>query len=1726
MADQNLVVRLSAKNDLSGPVQAAGKSVEEFKDKVTSLGSKLAKLAGVLGTGLTFAGIIREGFQFNAQMESGKLAITGLVQTFMQANGAAVTFERATKEAEMAQRGLRQAALETAFELKDLADAFQTIFPAAVQAGMDTKQVLNFTKAVAQLAAGMNLPLQEVSGQISLILAGVVRAEGKVGLLFKNAGVTAETLASWRAAGTTFENLFKIIAPMAALAPKVAETWAAAFSNMKDAGKQLVGEGLGAAFGVAKKAVLDFTETLVTIKDGKFTFNPDLLAGVKELGKGLGEIIKAFVPFLSAFLSFGVAAIKALAPVAGLVAGLLIGLTGLLKAATPLVDTFGFVAVAVWGAVKATNALTLATTAFYAATQGGAAGKAAGLALAGAAPQIAAEAGITALFANVAKRQAGALGEWWGYGKTDRPFMSTQTNPEFDEGQKREQMAATLGKAAFGKGVTADQAMNLLSLAKAIKEYRTEIGAGTDALHGLAAAQMKVRAEAALAAKEAPLDLEAVKKWEAEILKFSGEIRASKLTGPAAQIETTRSGWDVEKKKLESERDLEKNSTMKGLITDTIAKGEAAAAAKIGAIRRQYVLDQAKTAAELREGAMQAADALLEGGDKELAGLTEKRLKIEEDYKLEVLAAKTMGDFRAQAEKDAGAKRLNAITETNNAEKLLREQANREAEKQIRDNGIEILKLRGMDEEAEIRSIEAKYADELERIRLLGGKVTEERKKQLQDQAAAMQSEGLQGANLNLDIKYDVIAGDWADLFKKIGATTAKGVDDVRARTQKAIADIMRLGTTAEAGIMAGLLTLKNQLPTAVEMVSQSVVSIGNSLQGALDDGFFSLITGKLDGVTEAFRKFGEDILRTISKAFSQIVMNWILTGNAISDHPLQAGVEGGGGTGSQAGSGGGGVMGLLGGLFKGQSGASGYQPNAYDYTGSTGYDAPQGGGGGAGMGQYAGWAGVVAGVGMGLVGAFKKNRQEVTYQGTSLGNMDFGGDSFGTKFAPWATAAVSALAVPVLGWIGAAVIAVVGAVVSLFGGPKEGHVFTSIEEGLKKKGGPLAQYVAATIDSQNNALADLFLKGAPDSAASLLKSSKEWFKKVFGNARFDIAAGSGEDISKDIDFLLKKAIPKMQLQAAFGQIGYAAPGNRDAQGGMAGIDWNANNAFMDAEGNWIKKQLFDPEAPIPTMLSGLGVTADGIKVIAQKLADTNDIEAFKTWLTDWIGVLQSFDEVQKKANRTFAEMMADATKALDSTAYDTLAGQAKDLSTAFQDLSLYSGDDATKRAKEVLAGADTFFQNLQEYLKNLISLGRQIAEAGKAARESFVNRIADAEDPSGREARLRKAVMNGGPTQQFQIDLANAKTPDEVQKIFSTASAALSDLLDVLLARQAALKEAKKNGEDLLKLLNGDRWAQANPAAASEGQTSIDFLANLETKKNEMFQLSGDAQIAKIREIQQMVADRYAYELQQLHQIKVNLDALSQSVQDMKFGWDLEGAKSPAEKGAMLTGKIQDLMGQIGSAGSAEEVKKLTDQIQALIGQSYGLIDPNSPDRNAAVDELKKMLDEMEKVAKAKYEGLKNQVTTPDGKTKDVVQTAQDILAAQITTTATDIGTITANLDALIAAAGLRITTFEQDAAALGATIAQDVRDASKAFTDALTEDSKEIDTARTRVRDFGQDIQDARDPVQKLAAAVTDATNAINAATIGIGGTPGGGNVIPALRSNPGILATATGY
>jgi hypothetical protein len=930
------------------------------------------------------------------------------------------------------------------------------------------------------------------------------------------------------------------------------------------------------------------------------------------------------------------------------------------------------------------------------------------------------------------------------------------------------------------------------------------------------------------------------------------------------------------------------------------------------------------------------------------------------------------------------------------------------------------------------------------------------------------------------------LTGDWTLFIRNLQIELDHGRLSVQEFYQRLGDTQYRWARTAGDGVTAAM----NKIVGSVKTAGQSVSDFMTGMLDSFDRGLQSMASR-----ATSFKDFMQGLWEDLKKSFASVVADMVkrwLTGKE--------------------------VMGAAGGIFSGGG--------ATQYGGTEASDKAIMGGNvnAAQYGQYALYGAWAASLYGGISGSLGRTTGDPGY---GLGPQDFGGQGGGamagaalqvlgaTAAYTIMTAAAITATVPVIGWIVAAVMLVIAAILAIFSGPKEAVVpfnGTQIAPGASGLGG----YAWQTYGQTTGSMADLMRAGGGSSAAYLnyIRGGEEnpmgmqtgmpdeWIKQW----QIKFHAGNADDLKGDIENFFKTVLPRMIIEASFGQTqqGYRNSATDAGYAGMEGIP-----AYV--------KGSFDPNAPIPKMLEGLGFAAQKISWVASQI-DERAPDQFIKWLTSIVGIVKGFNTEIANVSKSGAEMVADIEAADHTSKIQGFRDSAETIKQLASELPLYAGDEQITKAQDLQKLIDQRATDMVAYVRSIVqSLGSALASI-----HSLSDRMTHAGDtPEQRMASLRtQAYGSTGATSWTTgplADIASATTPEDVLAISQAATQAIGQLYDALaqfVANATALRaniQGIADGFDPAKMrLASGGWPQGVDAYGAQIDTTWHRLMRAS-------EASGNAQLNIIAQIRADALEMYQSQISMLRQIREFTAELHQSVRDQIHGIDY-GNMTPGGKALDIESRLNAAREALKTATTPEEVRRLTTEIQQLGSTYLGLFSRDDPRRHAAEEWLKGVLRDTDTFGTQAYARLNGVITTTADQMRSMLLTATGLLDDSIGHASTEIEGLKDQLWHLQMAVDRAKTSFIDMTADTNTGLAPALQAAKTLFTDV----NSVLGTTPGKVGNFNRGLDDA-------ATALEDFVRRVNAT-----GPAAGGEALPAtmpgrtldlLRRNPNLLALPTG-
>lgn len=260
----NLISAQTSK--ISGAVQQATSSLDNLKAVSLGAAGSAAQLAAAFGPAVVIIGALtvaavpaaralqsigEAGIQTNAQLETLRTGLTTVIASVaeirssegVQLKGIDAINASLPVAADQL-RKLRIDALETSATIADIAPAFQAAIGPGLVAGLTIDQIRENTIKLTQAVTALGLPLDQIKQETRAILTGDINRNTQAAIAL---GITKEAVAEAQKQGKFAQFLEEKLSAAAAAGKVVAQTFAAAQSNLQEAGdtfQAVVTEGL------------------------------------------------------------------------------------------------------------------------------------------------------------------------------------------------------------------------------------------------------------------------------------------------------------------------------------------------------------------------------------------------------------------------------------------------------------------------------------------------------------------------------------------------------------------------------------------------------------------------------------------------------------------------------------------------------------------------------------------------------------------------------------------------------------------------------------------------------------------------------------------------------------------------------------------------------------------------------------------------------------------------------------------------------------------------------------------------------------------------------------------------------------------------------------------------------------------------------------------------------------------------------------------------------------------------------------------------------------------------------------------------------------------------------------------------------------------------------------------------------------------------------------------
>jgi hypothetical protein len=278
-------------------------NIEQSTQSAKQLASQFESIASTIRTialSLPFVGFIKEGIEFNRQIEQAKIGFAGILTSIAQIRNeqgklveGAEKYANAVKLSNQLLNELRVAGLQTVLTFQELVQISQGIMAPFLSAGGDLKEFSQFAVLLSNAVSAIGLPIIQVIQETRDILMGSIDMYSQ---LARALGITNEMVNRWKEQGTIFQELTARLQGFKLAGKDIETSFAGLLSRVRDIFQVFAGMATAKVFEAIKKDLDEFVARFLVVKDGKIELSvegQELVEKISETLTNLYNIISA-----------------------------------------------------------------------------------------------------------------------------------------------------------------------------------------------------------------------------------------------------------------------------------------------------------------------------------------------------------------------------------------------------------------------------------------------------------------------------------------------------------------------------------------------------------------------------------------------------------------------------------------------------------------------------------------------------------------------------------------------------------------------------------------------------------------------------------------------------------------------------------------------------------------------------------------------------------------------------------------------------------------------------------------------------------------------------------------------------------------------------------------------------------------------------------------------------------------------------------------------------------------------------------------------------------------------------------------------------------------------------------------------------------------------------------------------------------------------------------------
>jgi hypothetical protein len=279
-------------------IQQSAQSAKELASQFESIVSTIRTIA----LSLPFVGFIKEGIEFNRQIEQARIGFAGILTSIAQIRNeqgelveGVEKYANAVKLSNQLLNELRIAGLQTVLTFQDLVQIAQGIMAPFLSAGGNLKEFSSFVVLLSNAVSAIGLPMNQVVQETRDLLMGTIDINSQ---LARSLGITNEMVNRWREQGTLFQELTARLQGFQLASKDVEGSFTGLLAKAKEVFQVFAGMATAKVFEAIKKDLDEFVAKFLVVKDGKIELSVqgrELVEKISETLTNLYNIISTLV---------------------------------------------------------------------------------------------------------------------------------------------------------------------------------------------------------------------------------------------------------------------------------------------------------------------------------------------------------------------------------------------------------------------------------------------------------------------------------------------------------------------------------------------------------------------------------------------------------------------------------------------------------------------------------------------------------------------------------------------------------------------------------------------------------------------------------------------------------------------------------------------------------------------------------------------------------------------------------------------------------------------------------------------------------------------------------------------------------------------------------------------------------------------------------------------------------------------------------------------------------------------------------------------------------------------------------------------------------------------------------------------------------------------------------------------------------------------------------------